>query len=74
VQRDASGAPLLPINLGPSLQIINLGTVDTRKGFHSENYIWPIGFRSKRLYTSMLSNDAKVCTRERRSTPQYMSF
>ena len=60
VQRDASGAPLLPINLGPSLQILNLGTIDTRKGFHSENYIWPIGFRSKRLYTSMLSDEAKV--------------
>ncbi|KAK3255707.1 hypothetical protein CYMTET_35125 [Cymbomonas tetramitiformis] len=60
VQRDGSGMPVMPISLGPSLRVLRLGNVDPRPTFHSENYIWPVKYRSERHYASCKDPDARV--------------
>jgi hypothetical protein len=58
---DVEGRPIMPINLG-GLTITSLGKIITdRPGFHSERYIWPIGFESHRTFFSMYSPGTK-CT------------
>jgi len=50
---DEKGKPKLPIVLG-NLTVWNLGTiVADRPKYHSKRYIWPVGFKSSRIYTSM---------------------
>lgn len=47
---DANGVPIYPINMG-SLSIHNLGQiVYDRPGYHTENWIYPAGFVSSRVY------------------------
>lgn len=54
VERDGDGNVKFPIKLGV-LTIEQLGTVEpSRRGFHTEKSIFPIGYRSKRIYTSMV--------------------
>lgn len=54
VQRDADNNIIFPIKLGV-LSIESLGQVDpTRRLFHTDRTIYPIGFRSVREYTSMV--------------------
>lgn len=54
VTKDANGDVVFPIRLGV-LTIEALGRVDpTRKAFHTERTIYPIGFRATREYTSMV--------------------
>jgi len=54
------GVPLFPITLG-TLTVYDLGEiVHDRPGFHSERYLWPVGYRSSRLYPSMNDPDHRV--------------
>jgi len=60
VPMDSSGKPIMPIVLRGGLKITNLGTIVTdRPNFHSKRYIWPVGFRSERFYSSMTNIQAK---------------
>lgn len=47
---DENGQPIYPIQMG-ALTIRNLGTiVSARPGYHNENWIYPVGFVSTRIY------------------------
>ena len=51
----------MPLSLGSSLTILSLGSIVTdRPNFHSQAYIWPVGFRSKRMYASSVRPHARV--------------
>eukprot|EP00871_Galdieria_phlegrea_P004480 jgi/Galph1/5032/GphlegSOOS_G57.1 len=55
--RAPDGTFIMPLRLGV-LTIESLGVVDPyREGFHSERAIYPIGFRSRRHFTSMVDVD-----------------
>jgi len=61
VPRDAHGRPVYPIKLGPSLQVYDLGKIIwNRPNFHSEKYIWPSGYKSRRAYASMLNSENRI--------------
>lgn len=56
---DAKGKPIFPIVLG-GLTVHSLGEiVHDRPGFHSERYIWPVGYCSSRTYPSMRNPEMK---------------
>lgn len=80
IPRDKQGRPLLPLNVG-IMQVHNLGTVCMREHFHTERYIFPVGYEVSRCVLSpfamaTLSNPARdpadgTCqplTRTRRSS------
>ena len=57
---DASSRPLLPLQLGQVVTIHSLGQVRSGTGaesFHSDKYIWPIGYRAVRQFWSLISNE-----------------
>ncbi|XP_024369475.1 uncharacterized protein [Physcomitrium patens] len=61
VPRDTLGRPVFPIKLGPSLQVYDLGKIVwNRPNFHSEKYIWPAGYKSRRAYASMLNSENRI--------------
>eukprot|EP00976_Prorocentrum_cordatum_P098645 1191491-Prorocentrum_minimum.AAC.4 len=46
-----------------SVVVLNLGRIDPDISWRtgsSISYIWPVGFRSRRLYTSKLDQDKRV--------------
>jgi F/Y-rich N-terminus len=47
VPRDKGGKPMLPLNVG-IMTVINLGEVCTREQFHTERYIFPVGYEVTR--------------------------
>jgi hypothetical protein len=47
VPRDKKGNPMLPLNVG-IMTVISLGTVCTRDHFHTERYIFPVGYEVTR--------------------------
>mmetsp|Transcript_36031 Transcript_36031/g.144075 ORF Transcript_36031/g.144075 Transcript_36031/m.144075 type:complete len:170 (+) Transcript_36031:5558-6067(+) len=50
---DENGEVVFPIKLG-TLHVDDLGRIEPlRKGFHSESLLFPIGYKSKRLYASI---------------------
>lgn len=52
---DSSGRPIFPIVL-PGCKVHSLGEIVTdRVGFHSEESIYPVGYCSSRIYTSVLN-------------------
>ncbi|XP_066912845.1 transforming growth factor beta regulator 1-like [Clytia hemisphaerica] len=52
--------PFFPITIG-TLTVHDLGEILSDKaGFHSERYLWPVGFCSTRLYPSMVDPDRKI--------------
>lgn len=56
---DSSGRPIFPIILG-GLTVHSLGEiVGDRPGFHSEDYIFPVGFCSTRIYASTKNPEQK---------------
>jgi hypothetical protein len=56
---DEQGRPIFPINLR-GLTIHSLGKVVwDRPKFHAKRYIWPVGFKSSRTYSSMTELDKK---------------
>lgn len=57
VPRDKKGKPLLPLNVG-IMTVINLGEVCKREHFHTERYIFPVGYEVTRcadLLTSLFA-------------------
>jgi len=58
VPKDESGKPIMPILLR-GLTIHNLGHVVTKKKFHAKRYIWPVQFKSSRIYSSMAQLEAR---------------
>ncbi|KAF4590798.1 hypothetical protein EYR40_009395 [Pleurotus pulmonarius] len=51
VPRDKSGKPMLPLNVG-IMTVISLGEVCMREHFHTERYIFPVGYEVTRRYLS----------------------
>jgi len=47
VPRDKKGKPMLPLNVG-IMTVINLGEVCMREPFHTERYIFPVGYEVTR--------------------------
>ncbi|KAL0491809.1 hypothetical protein AKO1_010220 [Acrasis kona] len=57
----ADPVSLLPLELGTVLTITALGVIDyQRNDFHTERYIYPIGFKSERQYKSFTNPSDKV--------------
>jgi len=57
---DEEGMPVFPLVLG-GLTVHELGeVVYDRPGFHSQRYIWPVGYCSSRLYPSMITPENRV--------------
>ncbi|KIY71976.1 hypothetical protein CYLTODRAFT_344988 [Cylindrobasidium torrendii FP15055 ss-10] len=51
VPRDKHGQPMLPLNVG-IMTVISLGEVCMREHFHTERYIFPVGYEVTRRYMS----------------------
>ncbi|KAK8837464.1 choline dehydrogenase 6 [Tritrichomonas musculus] len=61
VKYDSDGSLIYPIKLTESLSLLNLGQiVNDRPGFRTESYIYPAGFKSSRLYNSVLDPPRRV--------------
>ena len=52
VPRDKKGKPMLPLNVG-IMTVISLGDVCMRDHFHTERYIFPVGYEVTRLVYSL---------------------
>ncbi|KAI0631970.1 hypothetical protein C8Q77DRAFT_1218536 [Trametes polyzona] len=59
VPRDKRGKPILPLNVG-IMTVINLGEVCMREHFHTERYIFPVGYEVTRRYYSTIDPNAEV--------------
>ncbi|RDB14850.1 hypothetical protein Hypma_016380 [Hypsizygus marmoreus] len=59
VPRDKRGKPMLPLNVG-IMTVINLGTVCMREHFHTERYIFPVGYEVTRRYLSTVDPAVEV--------------
>ncbi|TBU44286.1 hypothetical protein BD309DRAFT_958810 [Dichomitus squalens] len=59
VPRDKRGKPILPLNVG-IMTVINLGEVCMREHFHTERYIFPVGYEVTRRYSSTIDPNAEV--------------
>lgn len=59
VPRDNQRRPLLPLNVG-IMTLINLGEICTREHFHTERYIFPIGYEVARRFLSTINPDTDV--------------
>ncbi|CEP09409.1 hypothetical protein [Parasitella parasitica] len=54
IRRDEQGNPVLPQKIGV-LTVTNLGRIVTdREAFHTERYIFPVGYTVQRIYPSMI--------------------
>ena len=51
VPRDEKGKPMLPLNVG-IMTVINLGELCMREHFHTERYIYPVGYEVSRYLCS----------------------
>nr|GAT44770.1 predicted protein [Mycena chlorophos] len=59
VPRDKLGKPMLPLNVG-IMTVISLGDVCMREHFHTERYIFPVGYEVTRRYLSTVDRNAEV--------------
>ncbi|ETW81887.1 hypothetical protein HETIRDRAFT_246221, partial [Heterobasidion irregulare TC 32-1] len=59
VPRDNKGGPILPLNVG-IMTVISLGEVCMREHFHTERYIFPVGYEVTRRYHSACDANADV--------------
>ncbi|KAJ3992772.1 F/Y rich C-terminus-domain-containing protein [Lentinula boryana] len=59
IPRDKYGQPMLPLNVG-IMTVVRLGNVCFRDHFHSERYIFPVGYTVTRRYLSTLDPNAEV--------------
>ncbi|KAI0755106.1 hypothetical protein C8Q80DRAFT_1299820 [Daedaleopsis nitida] len=59
VPRDIKGKPILPLNVG-IMTVINLGEVCMREHFHTERYIFPVGYEVTRRYSSTVDPNSEV--------------
>jgi len=61
VSRDNEGNIIFPIRVGNLLSIIDLGrVVYDREAFHSDKYIWPVGFKSVRIFQSAIDPEERA--------------
>ncbi|XP_077985586.1 transforming growth factor beta regulator 1-like isoform X2 [Glandiceps talaboti] len=56
---DPTGKPIFPIVLG-GLTVHSLGDIQAKAGFHDEDYIFPVGFCSTRVFASF-NNPSQKC-------------
>ncbi|GAA5821974.1 hypothetical protein JCM11251_004805 [Rhodosporidiobolus azoricus] len=54
IARNEDGSARLPINAGIAV-IRQLGIIDKRENYHTERYIFPIGYEASRRYPSMVN-------------------
>jgi hypothetical protein len=55
INKDEEGNIIYPIIINSSLQILNLGVIESqRPNYHTEKNLFPIGFKSVREHSSML--------------------
>ncbi|KAG6840235.1 hypothetical protein C0991_008019 [Blastosporella zonata] len=59
VPRDKQGKPMLPLNVG-IMTVISLGDVCMREHFHTERYIFPVGYEVTRRYLSTIDLNHEV--------------
>ncbi|CAA7262897.1 unnamed protein product [Cyclocybe aegerita] len=59
VPRDKMGKPMLPLNVG-IMTVISLGQVCLREHFHTERYIFPVGYEVTRRYLSTIDPSIEV--------------
>ncbi|KAF8214932.1 hypothetical protein K438DRAFT_2008451 [Mycena galopus ATCC 62051] len=59
VPRDKKGKPMLPLNVG-IMTVVSLGDVCMREHFHTERYIYPVGYEVTRRYMSTIDQTAEV--------------
>ncbi|KAF9566068.1 hypothetical protein CPC08DRAFT_628805 [Agrocybe pediades] len=59
VPRDKKGKPMLPLNVG-IMTVISLGEVCMRDHFHTERYIFPVGYEVTRRYLSTVDPTIEV--------------
>lgn len=59
VPRDKRGKPMLPLNVG-IMTVISLGDVCMREHFHTERYIFPVGYEVTRRYLSTVDPNVEV--------------
>ncbi|KAL0579883.1 hypothetical protein V5O48_002130 [Marasmius crinis-equi] len=59
VPRDVQGKPMLPLNVG-IMTVISLGEVCMREHFHTERYIFPVGYEVTRRYLSTKDKNIEV--------------
>ncbi|KAJ6584055.1 hypothetical protein DFH09DRAFT_1028942 [Mycena vulgaris] len=59
VPRDKTGKPMLPLNVG-IMTVISLGAVCMREHFHTERYIFPVGYEVTRRYLSTVDPATEV--------------
>ncbi|KAI0369383.1 hypothetical protein BV20DRAFT_1036495 [Pilatotrama ljubarskyi] len=59
VPRDKRGKPILPLNVG-IMTVLNLGEVCMREHFHTERYIFPVGYEVTRRYFSTIDPNQEV--------------
>lgn len=58
---DKDGNPIMPIQITPSLIIVNLGEIVTdRPNFYNNRYIYPKNFASLKMYRSTINPNDKV--------------
>ncbi|GAA6029854.1 hypothetical protein JCM8097_001080 [Rhodosporidiobolus ruineniae] len=55
IARGEDGTPYLPVTVGVMI-IRNLGAVDQRENYHTERYIFPVGYEATRRYLSMVDS------------------
>jgi chromodomain-helicase-DNA-binding protein 7 len=61
IPRDENGKPIFPIHLFNGFCVMDLGHIVTdRPAFHTEQFIFPAGFKSSRTYFSVLNASKKV--------------
>ena len=61
VPRDKKGRPMLPLNVG-IMTVISLGEVCMREHFHTERYIFPVGYEVTRYV--ILFNRVSACIKK----------
>lgn len=59
IVRDKNGSPKMPLNLG-DLTIESLGSIVPQSPYITEKHIWPVGFKSYRLFTSTINPEVQV--------------
>ncbi|KAH9931652.1 uncharacterized protein BXZ73DRAFT_77677 [Epithele typhae] len=59
IPRDRDGRPILPLTVG-IMTVLHLGEVCMREHFHTERYIFPVGYEVTRRYSSTMDPNAEV--------------
>jgi chromodomain-helicase-DNA-binding protein 7 len=60
-EQNEDGSPIFPIKLSGLMTLVSLGKLVTdRDGFHSQRYIYPVGYLCERLYPSVIHPEEKV--------------